>query len=52
MFSAWTMCTEQTHRSVGMGTNAITSSIIHVCRKRPDDAPTATRRSFIAKLKR
>jgi len=31
--------------------NALASSIVLVCRKRPADAPTATRREFIAALK-
>lgn len=35
-----------------MGTNALASSIVLVCRKRPADAPQVTRRSFIAELKR
>ena len=34
-----------------MGSNALASSIVLVCRKRPADAPTATRREFIAALK-
>jgi len=35
-----------------MGTNALASSIVLVCTKRPADAPVATRREFIARLKR
>ena len=34
-----------------MDTNALASSIILVCRKRAADAPTATRREFVAALK-
>ena len=33
------------------GTNALASSIVLVCRKRPADAPTATRREFVTALK-
>ena len=34
-----------------MDTNALASSIVLVCRKRPQDAPLATRREFVAALK-
>lgn len=48
----WPMRTEQTYRSIGMGTNALASSIVLVCRKRPEDAPQTTRRNLIAALRR
>ena len=35
----------------GMDSNALASSIVLVCRKRAADAPTATRREFVAALK-
>lgn len=44
------MRTEKTGRSVSIGTNALASSIVLVCRKRPEDAPTATRRQFVREL--
>lgn len=47
----WPMRTELGNRMIGAGTNALASSIILVCRPRPSDAPTATRREFIAALK-
>ncbi len=47
----WPMRTELSNRSIGIGTNALASSIVLVCRKRPADAPTATRREFLAALK-
>ena len=47
----WPMRTEGDNRQVSIGTNALASSIVLVCRKRPADAPTATRREFIAALK-
>ena len=47
----WPIRTEMGTRQVGMGTNALASSIILVCRPRPADAPIATRREFIDALK-
>jgi putative DNA methylase len=47
----WPMRSEQEYRMIGMGTNALASSIVLVCRKRAADAPTATRREFVAALK-
>ncbi|GIX32367.1 MAG: hypothetical protein KatS3mg125_0323 [Lysobacterales bacterium] len=48
----WPMRTELSNRMIGSGTNALASSIVLVCRPRPADAPTATRREFLAALKR
>lgn len=48
----WPMNTECSSRTVSQGTNALASSIVLVCRKRPEDAAVCTRRSFIAELKR
>jgi len=47
----WPMRTERGARSVGLGTNALASSIILVCRKQQNDASNATRREFINALK-
>lgn len=47
----WPMRTELGNRMIGSGTNALASSIILVCRPRPANAPTATRREFVAALK-
>jgi putative DNA methylase len=47
----WPMRTERGARSIGIGTNALASSIVLVCRKRAADAPTATRREFVTALK-
>jgi len=47
----WPIRTERGARSIGIGTNALASSIVLVCRKRPGDAPTATRRDFDRALK-
>ena len=48
----WPMRTEQAYRAVSMGTNALASSIVLVCRKRSADATICTRRNFINELKR
>ena len=47
----WPMRTERDARSIGIGTNALASSIVLVCRQRAANAPTATRREFVAALK-
>lgn len=47
----WPMRSEQEYRMIGMGTNALASSIILVCRRRPDDAPHIPRREFQRELK-
>ena len=46
------MRTEMSNRTIGMGSNALSSSIVLVCRKRPEDAPSTTRRNFVTELKR
>lgn len=48
----WPLRTEQAYRSTSMGTNALASSIVLVCRKRPENAPQTTRRTLIAQLRR
>lgn len=48
----WPMSTERSSRTIGIGTNALASSIVLVCRKRPADAPQATRRNLINLLRR
>lgn len=48
----WPIKTETAGRTIAQGTNALASSIILVCRKREPDAPMATRRDFVAALKR
>ena len=44
------MRTEGAGRLVAKGTNALASSIVLVCRKRPADAPSISRRDFIREL--
>jgi putative DNA methylase len=46
----WPMRTELGNRMIGAGNNALASSIVLVCRKRPADAPTVSRREFIREL--
>lgn len=46
----WPMRTELSNRMIGSGTNALASSIILVCRKRPANAPTISRREFLREL--
>ncbi|HTF71759.1 MAG TPA: DUF1156 domain-containing protein [Edaphobacter sp.] len=47
----WPMSTERDQRSIGIGTNALASSIILVCRKRDSDASTISRREFQRELR-
>jgi len=47
----WPMRTERGARSVGIGTNALASSIVLVCRPAAADASLATRKQFLALLR-
>ncbi len=47
----WPMRTELSNRMIGMGTNALASSIVLVCRPRSADARPATRREFLTTLR-
>ena len=47
----WPMRTELANRTVGLGNNALASSIVLVCRPRPENVPIASRRQFIHELK-
>lgn len=47
----WPIRTEKKGRTVGIGTNALASSIVLVCRKRAETAHIATRREFVTALK-
>jgi putative DNA methylase len=48
----WPIRTERGARTVGINANMLASSIILVCRKRTNEAPTITRAEFIRNLKR
>jgi putative DNA methylase len=47
----WPMRTERGARAIGIGSNALASSIVLVCRKRATTATPATRREFISALR-
>ena len=47
----WPMRTELSNRMVGMDNNALASSIVLVCRRRPVDAPVTTRRDYLTALR-
>ena len=47
----WPVRTERSGRSIAIGTAALASSIVLVCRPRPDDAPLATRRELVGALR-
>ena len=48
----WPVRTESPGRMLSHGTNALASSIVLVCRKRPQNAPQTTRRHLVAELRR
>lgn len=48
----WPMRTEKPGRTIEIGTNALSSSVVLVCRKRRENAPLVTRRNFISELRR
>lgn len=51
IYGTWPMRTEMKGRTLERsGTNALASSIVLVCRKRPDDAPSIGRREFMREL--
>ena len=47
----WPIRTELLNRTRGIGSNALASSIVLVCRKRGADAQSITRREFVARLR-
>ena len=47
----WPVRTELANRAISLGANALASSIVLVCRKRPDTAQAITRREFVARLR-
>lgn len=48
----WPMRTEGVSRMRALNSNALASSIVLVCRKRAQNAPSCTRRTFLAELRR
>lgn len=49
--ATWPMRTERSARSIGIGTNALASSIVLACRTREATAEATTRRGFLQALK-
>jgi putative DNA methylase len=49
--ATWPMRTERSGRSIGIGTNALASSVVLACRPREAAAGATTRRAFISALK-
>ncbi|APD87300.1 hypothetical protein BM527_15045 [Alteromonas sp. Mex14] len=47
----WPMRTEREARAIGIGSNALASSIVLVCNRRPDNAETISRRQFQRELR-
>ncbi|MGZ9073598.1 MAG: hypothetical protein ACXW3G_11955 [Rhodoplanes sp.] len=47
----WPVRTERSARSIGIGTSALASSIVLVCRKREATAPVTTRAAFLKALR-
>jgi putative DNA methylase len=48
----WPMRSERAARGVALGSNALASSIVLICRPRSESAPITTRRDFLAALKK
>ncbi len=48
----WPIRTELKTRNVASGTNALASSIVLVCRPRPENSPMTSRRDFVNTLRR
>ena len=52
IIGTWPMRTEMGNRSNAMNANTLASSVVLVCRPRPEDAPVATRRQFFDALEK
>jgi len=50
--ATWPMRSERPGRSISIGTNALASSIVLVCRPRSDSAPITTRKDFLSQMKK
>ncbi|MGW7293154.1 DUF1156 domain-containing protein [Streptomyces xiamenensis] len=50
--ATWPVRTERAGRSIGIGTNALASSIVLACRPRPATAETTDRRGFLSRLRK
>jgi len=52
IIGTWPMRTEMGNRSNAMNANTLASSVVLVCRPRPENAPVATRRQFFDALEK
>lgn len=50
--ATWPVRSERAGRMIGVGTNALASSVVLALRPRPEDAPVTDRRGFIAAMRR
>lgn len=50
LVGTWPMRTERSNRLRSFDSNALASSVVLVCRPRPEEAPSATRREFLDAL--
>ena len=50
IIGTWPMRTERAARSNALETNSLATSVVLVCRPRPEDAPLATRGQFLGEL--
>jgi putative DNA methylase len=50
LLGTWPLRSELATRNIGRDANALASSVVLVCRKRPADAPFTSRREFIREL--
>ena len=52
ILGTWPMRTEKLNRPRALGSNALATSVVLVCRTRSEDAPPATRREFLDSLEK
>ncbi len=52
IIGTWPMRTERSNRPRALNSNALASSVVLVCRPRPEEAPSATRREFFDALEK
>ena len=50
IIGTWPIRTELSNRTNAMGTNSLATSVVLICRPRPEDAPSITRQQFIDEL--
>ena len=50
IIGTWPIRTELSNRTNAMGTNSLATSVVLICRPRPEDAPSITRQKFLDEL--